>query len=48
LPFDLDAAVSPLSEVNDDVIGRIAAGRVGIEPSFQQFRFDEPFRSVAV
>jgi hypothetical protein len=34
-PFDLDAAIPTLSEINANVIGRIAAGTVGIEPCLQ-------------
>jgi hypothetical protein len=45
-PFDLDAAITPLSEVNADVIGRVAAGTMGIEPCLKQFCDDERFRSI--
>ena len=45
-PFDLDAAISPLSKVNANIIRRIAASIMGFEPCLEKFRDDKCFRSV--
>lgn len=45
-PFNLDAAIPPLSEINADIIRRVAAGTMCIEPCLEQFCDDKRFRSV--
>ena len=45
-PFDLEAAIPPLFKVYANVIRRIAAGTMGVEPCLGQFRDDKRFRGV--
>ena len=45
-PFDLDAAILTFGEVNTNVVWRISAGTVCIEPCFKKFCDDKRFRCV--